>query len=104
MKIDGFQVSKRYETYSANSSKAANVNAGDQSRPDKTDRVEISAKAADMNEATALKQGIRQVESPDARQARIGEIKKLIDAGQYNVPTKAVAQSILVGSNLDIRA
>ena len=103
MKIDGYQVGKLYESYAGKNNQAAGVNQ-DTSKTDKSDRVEISSKAADMNAAVSLGQKITGAENPDERQTRIAELKKLIDAGQYNISSKAVAQSILLGSNLDIKA
>jgi flagellar biosynthesis anti-sigma factor FlgM len=111
MKVDGYQVGKLYEKYATKSNQAATVK---QDTPEtektnklpteKTDKVEISATAADMNKAVSLGQKLTSTESTDDRQTRIDSIKKLIDAGQYNISSKVVAQSILVGANLDIRA
>jgi flagellar biosynthesis anti-sigma factor FlgM len=103
MKIDGYQVGKLYESYAGKNNQAAGVNQ-DTSKTDKADRVEISSKAANMNVAVSLGQKIASTDSFDERQTRIAELKKLIDAGQYNVSSKAVAQSILLGGNLDINA
>jgi flagellar biosynthesis anti-sigma factor FlgM len=104
MKIDGFQAGKLYEAYASKNNQAANLTPDDSSKAEKTDRVEISPKAAGMSEATALSQKIQGAESPADRQARISQLKSLIESGQYNVPSKAVAQSILIGSSLDVKA
>ena len=103
MKIDGFGVGKFYEQYSGKTAKDANPAAQEVVKAAKTDRVEISSKAADMNKA-ALVQKSMSSESIDERQSRIDNIKSLVDAGQYNIPTKTVAQSILRGSFLDKKA
>lgn len=104
MKIDGFQASSLYEAYSGKNNQTTNVSSEDTANSNTSDRVEISAKAADMSGATALSQKITSGESDTERQTRISQLKSLIDAGQYNVPSKAVAQSILIGSSLDLKA
>ena len=74
MKIDGYQVSKLYESFTGAGRKAAG--AGHDSSPkDSVDRVEISSKAADMNTAVSLGSKITTQETSEARQARIDELK-----------------------------
>jgi flagellar biosynthesis anti-sigma factor FlgM len=104
MKIDGFQASKLYEAYADKNSQAAGANTNNKSSADKPDRVEISATAAGMSQATSLSQKVPTAESPDERQARVEQLKQLISTGQYNIPSKAVAQSILLGGSLDVKA
>lgn len=105
MKVDGYQVSKLYESYNGKNNQAAGVNKDAANKAaEKADKVEISNQASDMSNAISLGQKMKNTESPEDRQARIDEIKKLVDSGQYNVSSKEVAQSILVGKNLDVRA
>lgn len=104
MKVDGYQVSKLYESYNGKNNQAAGVNKDAADKTEKSDKVEISGQASDMSNAISLGQKVKSAESPEDRQARIDEIKRLVDSGQYNISSKEVAQSILVGKNLDVRA
>jgi flagellar biosynthesis anti-sigma factor FlgM len=104
MKVDGYQVGKLYESFAGKNSQSTTAGK-EPSKAGKPDTVEISDQASDMNNAVALGKKVNELsETPEDRQARVDELKKLIDGGQYNVSSKAVAQSILLGGNLDIRA
>lgn len=104
MKIDGFQAGKLYEAYASSSGKPANTNTGSAAADDGMDRVEISEKASQASKASELRQQATSSETAEQRQQRIDEIKKLVNEGQYHVPARAVAQSMLIGRNLDIKA
>ena len=105
MKINGYQASRLYEAY-ANKNGSA-VNNSQEGKPvgkEKPDRVEISSTASDMNDAVSLGQKVTETETPEERQSRIDQIKQMIDEGTYNVSSRAVAASILLGGNLDVKA
>lgn len=107
MKIDGLQAGSIYQSFAEKTASApsAGVSAADGTGEGSTaDRVEISARASDMQQARRLASSARTAETPGERQARIEEIRSQITSGQYQVPAEAVARSILLGANFDTRA
>lgn len=107
MKIDGLQAGNIYQSFAdkTTSAAAAGTSSSAVAREGSvTDRVEISAKASDMQQARQLVSRSRTAEITGDRQTRIDEIRSQIMSGQYQVPAEDVARSILLGGNLDTRA
>lgn len=97
MKIDGIKAQNIYESYAKNNSKKvekADIKASG-------DRVEISAKASDMNLAKKITSKETAPVEKTSREERINEIKSRIDAGNYSVPSSDVARSMVKGRIFD---
>ena len=106
MKIDGIPVQNVLDAYTKNNTQQSGGQAGRVTRETQadsgegTDRVEISNQASDMSEARSLTRDVPRQSDSD-KEARIANIKSMIDSGQYSVPSGDVAKSILRGALLD---
>lgn len=109
MRIDHYQAGEIYRAYAEKAAQTQAAGTGTTASDAvggtaPSDRVEISQKASDMQQARELSSRISADETPADRQARIADIKSRIESGQYQVASSDVARSILLGGNLDQQA
>lgn len=104
MQINGLQPQDIYKSYQKNTPRPSAPEKSGDSAPI-ADRVEISSQGSDITQAKELvkKSGIASGDS-SGRSEKIEELKKQVQGGTYNVPSKDIAQSIIKGGNFDRKA
>lgn len=97
MKINGLQPQQVYKIFEKDVS-YVNRAEGKTDSGEYADSLEISKQSADLSEARGLAcdAGLYTDNSAD-REAKIENLKSLVEQGQYSIPAKDVANSILSG-------
>lgn len=112
MKIDSIQIQNTYGAYAGGASDASGENgrrrAGaaldDELGAAQQDRVELSSQAVHMADAQKMAPKVTGDDDGASREAKVAQLRSLVESGQYSVSSKDVARSILVGTFYDREA